>query len=555
MKKIFLFAAMALTLVGCTEDYKDWTVQKPDTTPDAAVSISQNMTDVAAIDFANVDLEGDVQLFVPTYSSSVDADSVTYTAILYNADKSESIELPANSEGKVSAAAIKEFVQASYGKLPEQKMVPAVFIARVYAGKLVNKEIHEATLDITIPYHGKTELRALAVPGSHQGWDPANYGQALYETDPENKPNVFTGYVYMDAGTEFKFTDGGSWDVNWGTNDGSTLEPGAPNIKVDADGCYFITVDLPNLKYTMEKRDWSLVGDGIGGWDKDVDLVYSKQNNVYYVTYDFDGNGEFKFRANHGWDVNLGIDKDGEPGDLIQDGKNIPVPGTGTYSVTLSFVDGYAVYEIIEGSDITKFPAYIYEAGCNNGWGEYQQPLYGANGDGKYVGYFYAQEDSWTDGKGAFKFRGSADSWDNGNWGTGSMGDDGLSGTLVNDGNSGNIMPEPGFYRATVDIAKLTFELTPITTIGIVGPAQAGGWDADTDMTYNKETHAWEATIELGADEFKFRANDAWGINWGGSADNLTQDGSNLRIDEAGTYFIQFFPLCETKSYCTITKK
>jgi hypothetical protein len=101
----------------------------------------------------------------------------------------------------------------------------------------------------------------------------------------------------------------------------------------------------------------------------------------------------------------------------------------------------------------------------------------------------------------------------------------------------------------------MTYSLTPISGIGIIGPAQAGGWGEDTDMTYNTQTRAWEATIELAADEFKFRANDDWAINWGGTADNLTQDGPNLKVSEAGTYFIQFFPLCATKAYCTMTKQ
>jgi hypothetical protein len=112
----------------------------------------------------------------------------------------------------------------------------------------------------------------------------------------------------------------------------------------------------------------------------------------------------------------------------------------------------------------------------------------------------------------------------------------------------------PGFYRAEINLAAMTYKLTPVQ-IGIIGPAQAGGWGEDTDMTYNPETRAWEATITLTAGEFKFRANDDWAINWGGSKDNLTQDGSNLSIDADGTYFIQFFPNCETKSYCTITAK
>ena len=95
MKKILYFAAMALMMVGCTEDYKDWTVQNPDTTPDEAIKVSQNMTDEAPVSFTILDPYGDVQLFVPTYESSSVPDSVTYSAVIYNADKSENIELKA----------------------------------------------------------------------------------------------------------------------------------------------------------------------------------------------------------------------------------------------------------------------------------------------------------------------------------------------------------------------------------------------------------------------------------------------------------------------------
>ena len=201
-----------------------------------------------------------------------------------------------------------------------------------------------------------------------------------------------------------------------------------------------------------------------------------------------------------------------------------------------------------------KFGPYLYEAGVNNSWGAVEQPLFCAKQDGIYVGFFYAQDADWSDGKGAFKFTGAFNDWNHGNYGTGTMSDDGLTGTLIDDGGSGNILVNPGFYRASVNLVAMTYELTPIR-IGIIGPAQAGGWDTDTDMAYNPETLAWEATITLAADEFKFRANDDWAINWGGETNNLVQDGGNLRISEAGTYFIQFFPLCETKSYCTITKK
>jgi len=201
-----------------------------------------------------------------------------------------------------------------------------------------------------------------------------------------------------------------------------------------------------------------------------------------------------------------------------------------------------------------NFSEYIYEAGVNNDWGGVMQPLYCPDGNGTYVGFFYAQDADWSDGKGAFKFTGAFNDWSQGNYGTGSINADGLTGTLVDDGGSGNITVEPGFYRAEVNLAAMTFALTRINGIGIIGPAQDGGWDTDTDMTYNPETRAWEATVTLAADEFKFRANDGWDINWGGDdLTNLVQNGKNLKIEKAGKYFVQFFPLCETKSYATIT--
>ncbi len=197
-----------------------------------------------------------------------------------------------------------------------------------------------------------------------------------------------------------------------------------------------------------------------------------------------------------------------------------------------------------------NFAEYIWEAGVNNNWGSDAQPLYCDDGNGTYKGFFYAQDADWSGGKGAFKFQKEFNNWDV-NYGFGS-GDD-ASGTLAEGGD--NIMVTPSFYYAEIDLAAMTYKLTPISTIGIVGPAQAGGWGEDTDMTYNPETRAWEATIELAADEFKFRANDGWDINWGGTEDNLTGGGPNLKIAEAGKYFVQLFATCETKSYCTITKK
>ena len=207
-----------------------------------------------------------------------------------------------------------------------------------------------------------------------------------------------------------------------------------------------------------------------------------------------------------------------------------------------------------------NFQQYIYEAGVNNGWGGTEQPLYCADGNGTYTGFFYAKEDSWTDGKGAFKFRGAADNWDNGNYGTGTLNADGLTGTLVDDGNSGNIMPQPGFYRADVNLADMTYTLTPINSVYVVGSAVNNDWDNGVKMTYNHEKLCWECDANFTeAGVIKFKGNGTWDTadgNWGGTADNIINGSNdNIPVTVSGDVHIEFYPLCETKAYCTITKK
>jgi len=370
------------------------------------------------------------------------------------------------------------------------------------------------------PYAGKLEYRKIAVPGSHQGWDPTNYSQALYATDT-SKPQVYEGYIYLGAGDEFKFADG-SWDVNWGSSDGKTLEPGGANIKADQAGCYYIQIDLESLTYKMELANWSLVGDAVGGWDNDIDMEYDKDNNVYRAIYTFDGSGQFKFRANHAWDRNYGLDPDGDEGDLKLGGDNItPLPGE--YTVTLSFVDGYPKYTLFAGSDVSKFRV-LNVPGSMNGWnaGTEDNILVDMKKDGNYKGWVYASGDD------EFKF--ALGSWDD-NWGCSDI----EAGVLVPGGD--NIKPAEGMYyiTANVDDLKATFTKTSWTIIGDA----VGGWDNanDVPLTWNADKKVYEATVTMAEGGFKFRANQDWAINLGGAEGNLAQDGANIAV-EAGTYYI-----------------
>ena len=436
---------------------------------------------------------------------------------------------------------------------------------------------------------------AYYVIGAAGGWsaDGARTQKFQHSDADVYDDPVFT--IIVDAGgddcwfaigddTAIDAVAAGDWNQLFGTKGGSEDLTGTMDRRYNLGGDHSfhvtgakkirITLDMMEYSYKIEPVNiadaYYLIG-GPGEWNAEsaMTMQFSHSSKDVFedpvFTYTFEGNGGtgdmwFAFG-----------DKDAI--DAVAAGTWNKLFGTTGASTDLSgsfdrrynldgdhsfCVDGTAkFYRVsINMADMTytisplNFAEYLWEAGVNNDWGAIAQPLYCGDGNGTYVGFFYAQDADWSGGKGAFKFQKEFNNWDV-NYGFG--GGDDSAGTLVEGGD--NIMVTPGFYRAEVNLANMTYSLTPISGIGIIGPAQAGGWSEDTDLAYNPETRAWEGTVELAADEFKFRANDAWDINWGGTADDLIQDGPNLRIDEAGTYYIQFYPLCPTKAYYTISRK
>ncbi|WP_082377027.1 SusF/SusE family outer membrane protein [Chryseobacterium indologenes] len=112
--------------------------------------------------------------------------------------------------------------------------------------------------------------------------------------------------------------------------------------------------------------------------------------------------------------------------------------------------------------------------------------------------------------------------------------------------------PSAGYYTFTIDINAKTYSLTPYTvssapypTIGIIGSSTSGGWDADQDMTASAlNPHIWKVTnIPLTAGEAKFRANNSWDVNWGGStpfSGIASAGGGNIPVNESGNYDVFF---------------
>lgn len=135
--------------------------------------------------------------------------------------------------------------------------------------------------------------------------------------------------------------------------------------------------------------------------------------------------------------------------------------------------------------------------------------------------------------EGGFKFLPTQEGWDGG------LGDGGDGALTTEEGDNNLMVEEDGFYRVRINTEALTYEILK-TEWGIIGDSTPGGWDADTDMSFvgGKGSYTWTITAELTAGEMKFRANDDWDINLGGTAGSLVPGGDNLPIADAGNYTI-----------------
>jgi hypothetical protein len=203
---------------------------------------------------------------------------------------------------------------------------------------------------LVTPY--STDLPRLFVTGnflSNSGygdnWTPANgvpiasagFGQTNYE-----------GFVYInEASYAFLFLPtNSSFDNKYG-DDGSfsgTLAANGSDITgtTTANNRYFyVKANTTTNTYSLQPTRWAITGSATpAGWPdngvQDTDLTYNASTKKWEITLALSAGGnEFKFRANDGWDLNLG--SDGPDADTSMDfgGGNLSVPAAGTYKISL----------------------------------------------------------------------------------------------------------------------------------------------------------------------------------------------------------------------------
>ena len=280
-----------------------------------------------------------------------------------------------------------------------------------------------------------------------------------------------------------------------------------------------VTINVTTYLTVLDlSTTWGVVGSAANNWEATPDLPFFKTDvDGVLVAYVNLIDGEFKFRENNDWGNNLGSDS-ATGGAITSNGGNIPV-SAGSYKIGLDLNN--MTYSI------ENFSLGIV-GGAYNNWGATPDFML------EYDPYSDVFRGLVTLIDGEMKFRLNND-WGN-NWG-----DDGNDGTL--DPGGANIVVTAGSYFATVNMNDLTYTLEPVENVwGLVGGAY-NDWGATADAQFKRDwskpfNDVWILeNVTLIDGEYKFRANNDWGNNYGDSDGDgvLESNGGNLNT-VAGTY-------------------
>lgn len=275
---------------------------------------------------------------------------------------------------------------------------------------------------------------------------------------------------------------------------------------------------------------WGIVGSATpNGWNG-PDVPFWKQqglqNENIIVAYATLTEGAIKFRMNNSWDA-PNINYGGNSGaldqehPLVEGGGDIMVPA-GTYKITMN-LNGLTY-------KIEQYSLGIVGDATPNGWdGPDVQMLFDPTSD-----QFRAVVEL---ANGNIKFR-LNNAWVGGeNWG-------GSNGEISTEG--GDIPVTAGKYVVTVNFNEMTYALEPIQHIfGLVGDATVNGWDGpdvqlniDYTSEYTSGGKWYVNNVPLTSGAVKFRADNDWAVNYGGSglSGNLEVGGGDIMISAAGNY-------------------
>lgn len=195
---------------------------------------------------------------------------------------------------------------------------------------------------------GSTEIPKLFVVGSFlelsgygAKWTAAD-AVAIAASAPDKTD--FEGFVYInETNAEFKFLPTNtSFDGDYGDDGNFTgvlVQEGEVNAKIADAGYYLVKANTTTLTYSLQTTSWAITGSATPlGWPdngvQDQDMIYNQDTKKWEITIALSaGENAFKFRANDGWDLNLGDDD--ADGSLEYGGADMSVAVNGTYKIEL----------------------------------------------------------------------------------------------------------------------------------------------------------------------------------------------------------------------------
>ena len=280
--------------------------------------------------------------------------------------------------------------------------------------------------------------------------------------------------------------------------------------------------------FIMPAQSIGIIGSATPtGWGSDTDLA-TTDNITYTITMTF-VSGEAKFRQDDAWTVNWGS-LAFPTGTGTQDGQNIQVPA-GTYTVTFNRITGD--YNFSGMSTFANIGIWGPAVDAINGFAGPDVDMMTTDGITYTLsGYNFTS--------GTAKFRKNDD-------GSLSYGSTGFpTGTAVLNGSTFYV--PGGQYTVTynIDSGFYSFDFPSVGYLGtVLNPTGFDGQDVDL-ITTNGVVYTGTGYLEAG--ELKFRLDNMWTTNWGGSSvpapspmvGTGAQNGSNILVTPAGNYDITF---------------
>lgn len=277
--------------------------------------------------------------------------------------------------------------------------------------------------------------------------------------------------------------------------------------------------------FKVEYTEFYLVGS-LTNWKPEEALKMTRIDfNQFEITVDLADTDEFKFLpTNTGWTNDFGEDPN-NPGKLIKEGEVNLKGFVGKYKITIN-LDAltYTMKKIVA-------PENLYVVGSINGWNPENSYLMNKVGDGVFALVLNLPANA------EFKFLPTNTGWD-GDWGV----DPNNAGKIIQDGES-NVSGFTGKYLVIVDFNTLTYKLTSVESLFVVGSIV--GWDNGAALPMSEASLGiFSVVLDLpdGA-EFKFLPNKgSWDGDWGASKTTsgkiVQDDEDNLKGYAAGKYVV-----------------